>query len=595
MKRHKFFWKLLAGNILLMGIILAVGGFFSYRYLNANYQRENLENQCRMARMSQLHFQRIWLRPAGEIDAACKQLFADSPMRMTVIAADGRVLGDSQADPLTMENHKTDDRPEILNALRGDSGKDTRASETLGMEFRYFAEPITKYGKVVGVVRVAMPIRAIAEGRAVIRNALLWAALAAIAVTVVIAGMLSWMWHRPLGQITQTARNIAAGDLTAKAHVRGSDELAQLAAALNEMRQSLATQIDTITSQQAHLSAVVRNLREGVIALDDGGNVVLINQAAAELLAADAESAVGRHLQEVARIPDVLDAFSRAAESHKPVSRQIEVATNHGRRIVDLHAEKVAADSSDDIAVLLVLRDITETARITAMKTEFVANASHELRTPLATIRAAVDSLTSVGADDSEEVGKILPILDRHVRRLEDMTHDLLDLHVIETARQQLSVEKIELASLADWVKDHFAQAAGDKNVELTSNTTQPATAFESDQTLIKLILQNLIDNAIKFTPASGRVQCLIQPEDDRLRIQVSDTGCGIPPDMQEKVFERFFQAEPSRTGDTKVRGTGLGLAIVKHATDRLGGNIMLESTPGEGTTVTIRIPAAQN
>jgi len=212
----------------MMGVILFVAGFFSYRYLNANYQRDSRENQGRLARITKLYFQRDWPRLAGQIDADCKRLFANRTMRLTVIADDGRVLGDSQARAATMENHRTDDRPEVLQALKGQAGRDIRSSETLGSQFRYFAEPIEKGGKILGVVRLAMPVRAIAEGRNVIRNALTWAAMVAVGVAVVIAGMLSWMWHKPIRQITETARAIAAGNLSAKAPAGGSDELAQM-------------------------------------------------------------------------------------------------------------------------------------------------------------------------------------------------------------------------------------------------------------------------------------------------------------------------------------------------------------------------------
>ena len=253
--------------------------------------------------------------------------------------------------------------------------------------------------------------------------------------------------------------------------------------------------------------------------------------------------------------------------------------------------KSINPDEAVGIAALLVLRDITEIARAAAMKAEFVANASHELRTPLATLRAAVDSLLHTQGEEPENISRILPILDRHVARLEEMTNDLLDLNIIETAKQQLRTEKIELASLVAWAEEHFAQAAGDKNVELKISTTQPFSMFASDRRLIQLILQNLIDNAIKFTPAAGRVECRLRVEDNHLGIEVSDTGCGIPAEMTERVFERFFQIDAARTGDTKVRGTGLGLAIVKHATERLGGKVMLDSTPGKGTTVIVEIP----
>ena len=591
MRRHSFFWKLFAGNLLMMGVILFVAGFFSYRYLNANYQRDSRENQGRLARITKLYFQRDWPRLAGQIDADCKRLFANRTMRLTVIADDGRVLGDSQARAATMENHRTDDRPEVLQALKGQAGRDIRSSETLGSQFRYFAEPIEKGGKILGVVRLAMPVRAIAEGRNVIRNALTWAAMVAVGVAVVIAGMLSWMWHKPIRQITETARAIAAGNLSAKAPAGGSDELAQLARALNEMRESLATQIKTITSQREHLSVIVRNLREGVIALDSEGKIVLMNAAAGGLFAADSQETIGLHLQSVVRVPDVLDIFHQAMETGKSAGKQIEFETGHGLRILDLHAANFSSPGQDGIAVLLVVRDITEIARTAAMKTEFVANASHELRTPLATIRAAVDSLAMVEPGDTDALAKFTDMLNRHVARLEEMTKDLLDLNIAETADRRGNIEKIDLAELGNWAENHFAQAARDKGVELKIIAAYSEAAFESDQERVKSILQNLIDNAVKFTPAAGLVECSLGLEAGHLCIEVRDTGRGIPAEMQDKVFERFFQVEPSRTGDTKIRGTGLGLAIVKHATERLNGLVNLKSAPGKGTTITVTIP----
>ncbi len=595
MRRHSFLWKLFVGNMLMMGLILFVAAFFSYKYLNANYQQESQDNQDRLAKIAKLYFQNTWPQPTEKIDSECKQLFANLPIRLTVIADDGRVLGDSKADPVTMENHKTEDRSEIISALRGEPGRAIRASETLGIKFRYFTEPIEKDGKVVGAVRVAMPIRAIAEGRNIIRNALLWAALAAVGVAIIIAWMLSWIWHKPIRRIMETAREIAAGNLATKAYVRGNDELAQLAAALNEMRESLASQIKTITTQREHLSVIVRNLREGVIALDRKGHIILLNSAAVSLLAIDSEDATGLPLQSAVRLPDLLDLFQQVCETNKPANKQIEIETNHGLRILDLHAADFATSSPDGIEILLVIRDITEIARAAKMKADFVANASHELRTPLATIRAAVDSMALLESDDKEALAKFTDMLNRHVARLEDMTKDLLDLNIAETTGRPLNIVEIDITGLGEWATNHFARSAQEKKVKLKVTTQHQDSTFQSDMTWIKLILQNLIDNAIKFTPPEGLVECEMKLQDEGLLIRVADTGCGIPADIRDKVFERFFQAESSRAGDSKIRGTGLGLAIVKHATERLGGTINLESSPGNGTVIAVNIPKPPN
>ena len=283
-----------------------------------------------------------------------------------------------------------------------------------------------------------------------------------------------------------------------------------------------------------------------------------MNKSAADMLDVDAAKVIGQHLQTVVRIPDVLDVINRAVETGQSAGKQVEVAGDRGQLTIDLHAAKIAGTAQDGIAALLVLRDITEIARTTAVRAEFVANASHELRTPLATIRASVDSLVSTEAGDSESIQKVLPILDRHVARLEEMTNDLLDLNIIETAKRQLGTDKIELGRLVGWAKERLTEAAGEKNIELKIGTNRPDSAIVCDRTLIQLILHNLIDNAIKFTPTAGRIECDLRLEDEQLRIQVSDTGCGIPAEMNERVFERFFQIEPSRTGGPFPRRFGL-------------------------------------
>ena len=593
MKRRSLFTELFLGNLLLIGVIVAISGIASYRYLNANYQKEMEAEQRRTARMMQRYFRHIWSRGAGEIQAECGKLFQDASMRLTVIANDGRVLGDSQAGPGTMENHKTDDRPEVLAALQGRSGRHVRTSETLGVAYRYFAEPIERDGQIVGTARIATPIRAMAEGSSLIRNSLLWSAFMGATIAVVLAFLLSWLWYSPLRRITHAARTIASGSIESRVRISGSDELAQLGAALNDMAGSLADKIRQLDTQRNNLDTVVKNLREGVVALDGQGHIVIANSSARKLLEMEGKNTQGRQLQEVVRIADVVTAFSQVMDTGEPVRKQIERETASLPKTLDLLAVRVAEPSSEGIRSLLVVRDVTDLARTAKVKSEFAANASHELRTPLATIRVAVDSLESLGPNDQEEFEKIRDVLDRHVGRLEEMTNDLLNLHTIEASRQQLRLEELEAGSLATWAQEHFSQRAEQKAIALEILTEGPSATFQSDLKLLRLILQDLIDNAIKFTPEDGRVTCRLAVTEDHVLLRVSDTGCGIPPELQDRVFERFFQVEPARSGATRARGTGLGLAIVKHAAERLGGTVTLQSELGKGTVIEVRLPVS--
>ncbi len=598
MFKHSFFAKLLVGNLLLIALLVTVGGLVSYQQIDRAYLDEGLANQQRTATLLADYIEHVWPKAGGRIeniDPLCKRLLADSPMRLTVIAADGRVLGDSQADPRKMENHDTPDRTEVIAALKGRPGHAERPSETIGAPFRYLARPILQQGHAAGVVRVAMPIRQIAIKEAFIRNGLLLAGASAAASAGLLALLLSWIWYAPLRQITRTAKTLAGGDLSPRAAIAGSDELGQLAAALNEMRDSIAAQISQIAAQRQNLLSVVDNLHEGLLGLDGEGRILLANQSAIDMLAGGhAGAVIDQHLQAVVRLPDVVDAYDLAARTGKPVNRHVEITRDGGRITLDVHARKLQSGQAGRIGGIVVVRDVTDMARSAAMKAEFVANASHELRTPLATIRAAVDSLAFGGTDDPEAFAKCLDILNRHISRLENMTNDLLDLNIAEAGRSKLRQEDIAAESLGAWVESHFAAQAQEKSVELAVETRHGELAFRGDRRLLELIVQNLVHNAIKYTPQKGRVECLIatSPETGHLTVRVSDTGCGIRPQDKPRIFERFFQADPARSGDSKVRGTGLGLAIVKHACERLGARITIDSEVGQGTTVTVAVPA---
>ena len=584
--------KLFIGNLLLVGCIVSIAALVSYRYLNDNYQQQLIDQQQQETKSAAIHFEHIW----GKAELAqedCKKMFADSPLRLTIISNDGHVIADSQANPSEMNNHKTADRPEIISALKGKPTYDTRPSETLSHEFRYYASPIKVNNKIVGVARIAMECKQIAQGSSFIRNALIWAALGAVIVAVILGLLLSWIWYSPLNQITKAATDIASGELENRVSISGAAELEDLSNALNLMRKNLAEQIKQIDAQKSNLQTVVSNLREGVIALTQQGKVVLVNSAAKKLLEIKVDQPINKDLQEIVRIPDVADAFMRASRTKSAASDQFDLVTHGAVRTIDLIAAPVDT-SSDDISVLLVMKDITDLARMATIKSEFVANASHELRTPIATIRAAVDSLGELGPADQDEFLRMRDILDRHASRLESIANDLLDLHLIETSKGRLRLSDISTSMISQWIEDHFFDRAREKGIELKISTLESPVDFTTDRTLLQLILQNLLDNAMKFTSTGGTVSFDISQTEAGLNFTVTDSGRGIPPQLQGRVFERFFQVETSRTGDAKKRGTGLGLAIVKHAAERLNAEVLLQSEPLKGTTFTVKLPIAK-
>ena len=600
MNRTSLFLKLFLGNFLLVGLVFLVAGVVSYRSLSSRYISDVANHQDRLAAIAEQYIEHVWPAPEAEIDRICKQFAAaraegdvgatgeDFPIRLTVVARDGRVLGDSLSDPAGMENHKTPTRPEVMQALAGRTGLDVRRSETLFVEYRYLTLPVRHAGDVVAAVRVATPVVAIVEAQAVIRDVLIGAAIAAIATFALVGLAGNWLWYKPLYRLAAGARRIAAGDLDHRVEIRGTRELGQLALALNEMRENLARQIRTVTAQREDLRQVVANLSEGVVAVGVDGNIHVANAAAQEILAPGGADLVGQRFEGAVRHASIVDAWNRAVAGRKAVLMQIEIPVKGARRHIDLRAAPMPSPGAGGIAGMVVVRDVTDLVLAAAMKAEFVASASHELRTPLATLRAAVDSL-SAEAGGQEPAAGLAAILDRHVRRLENLTSDLLDLSAVEDTRREVAAQPIPLGALAEWARAQFGERAAKKG--LTLEVAATGEALTSDRSLVELLLRNLLDNAIKFTPGGGRVAMRVERQGGRVRFQVSDTGIGIRPADQPRVFERFFQTDAARTGDGAARGIGLGLAIVKHTCERLGATVSLESEYGSGTTVTVLVP----
>ncbi len=607
MRRYNFFLKLFLGNVLLIALVLSAGGALAYRFAGRRFDEQSRDKQHRVTALFKGHLEALWPGLADKdlpalrsrIDELLKQELSPEAgnTRLTVIDLKGHVLGETSEVPAEqMENHLTSDRREIQMALTSGQGWDVRPSETLERPFRYHALKVDLGGKPVALVRSAMPVQHLAQNRDLLAKWIL-IFVGILAISGLLLGLLiSWIWYAPLRRLTLAARSMASGSLRTRAHIRGSDELGELAKALDEMRENLARQIDLIATQRANLQTIVSTLREGIIATDPRDRVVLINSAAYEMLNVESNTGrshgdlPGQHVQSIVRVAGIMDLYRKVCQEGQTATRQIETDVLGHLRTLQVTVTQVAPGPAEGLNALIVVHDVSDIARAAAMKSEFVANASHELRTPLATIRAAVESLASIEPDDTEMFGKLMDILTRHVQRLENMTLDLLNLHVVATENVQLHPEQLKANSVANWVRSNYASTASGKGIELGFEMPDPELQFQADRKLLEMILQNLMDNAMKFT-SQGEVVLGVWQKHNRVLISVRDTGPGIRPEEQSRVFERFYQADQARSGDTRIRGTGLGLAIVKHAAERLQAVIKLESRLGLGTTISLSLP----
>lgn len=396
---------------------------------------------------------------------------------------------------------------------------------------------------------------------------------------------------REFRSLVATIESLAAGrwdDARLDYTSSESAEVRHFRRTLDRFAESLASRIDVLEDESANLKLLVDALPDPILLSDDRDRVVLINAPAERLMRLPPQQVVGVPFVAAVNDASVLELFEhasrqRAAGVRGPIDREIRLMRAGKRLVFQAHAEPTRTGG-----MLVVLRDVSTLAATIQMKADFVANASHELRTPISAIKAAFDTLLEVHRDPDPAPGeRCLAIIDGHLSRLEEMLRDLLDLSRVENADLKPELSPLRPSELMAMIRSTWGPPAREKGIELVLPDADAMPAqIVSDRRLLDLVLKNLVENAIKFTPTSGRVVVsLVAGEEESVELKVTDTGCGIPREHLDRVFERFYQVNAARSG-VPGRGTGLGLAIVKHAINALGGTVTIDSELGRGTTV---------
>ena len=510
---------------------------------------------------------------------------AKAQTRITVIAADGVVLADSDKDPASMENHGN--RPEVLEARRAGQGVERRLSNTLKVNMFYLAIPVNdRDWEADPVVRVALKIDWIEEQVSTVQGLLWTLALVVGGLAILLTYMVVGRLIRPIGKLKQGAEAIAMGEYQHRVAVRSGDELGSLAEAFNHMGDQLASHVDRLGLHGERLSTVLGSMVEGVLAVDADENILLANQASMELLEMTMRDVVGRPLREVTRTRHLHDAVARALNYNE--SCQTEFGTlGQPRRVLALRAAPLP--SSPSPGVVVVLHDVSELRRLENLRSEFVANVSHELKTPLSAIKAYAETLRLGAVDDPDNNLDFVHRIEAQANRLHQLIVDLLHLARVESGREALDLDVLSLTPLVEASVNQFATAAAAKEISVELVPANSPVSVQADPAAVRTILENLIDNAIKYTPPKSRVAIRWEASESVARITIQDNGVGIESEDQERVFERFYRVDQARSRE--LGGTGLGLAIVKHVTQAMGGSVELISTPGEGTTFCVCLP----
>jgi len=610
LRPSRFFGKLFLLNIILMAVILGVSLAMIVQEFSTLRERELAEHLTAYANALTPAARDVLDRArAAEANALAREVGSGDALgiRVTLVLPDGTVLGDSQAEPANLESHA--DRPEIIEAMVHGSGRSTRWSASVSRRLEYAAVRVGPPEHPRGVVRVAMPVQAIGAGVDRTRRLAVAIGSAAVGAAVLLALGLAALWSGRIARLTEAARSIARGDLSARIPEVGRDEISRLARSLNRMRERLASQLDTIDRQHRTLESLVAQLGEGVIAADDDGRLVLVNAEARRLLQLEApmparrDAFDGLPVEQCIGHPKLLELLhprDSQASPATPDELSLDLETSSGPvslmvRGSDIVVPGPAGSGAGEVRAgrvgrLIVLTDVTALTKVAQVKTDFAANASHELRTPLSAIRAAVETLRTLdGIAQGSAASQFLDVIDRHRGRMEAMVRDLLDLARVESPADKFKPVSLRPHEVLRELHSVFVETLEAKSLRWEPNVDERCTSLFASPELLRIVLRNLVDNAIKFTEPGGLIRVNIRSEPGRAIVEVADNGCGIPESEQQRVFERFYQVKRDRSGPE--RGTGLGLSIVRHAVTAMRGTVELQSELGKGTRVTVTIP----
>jgi two-component system phosphate regulon sensor histidine kinase PhoR len=573
-----------ASALALLAVLLLTGP--SLRRRAVDHEREILLAEARLMAHA---VDDALARGAGpeELDALVDEAAREVRARVTIIALDGRVLADSTAsgaDLLALENHAS--RPEVREALAGRAGSAVRRSATTGEDLMYAAVAVRHAGRTLGVSRVALSLRGVDEQVRVLRSSVAVSLIIAFLITAALSMLLSSSFTGPLRNIMEGARRLAAGDLDARIPVTRKDELGELATILNAAAEQLQTRIGELARDRVRTEAILAAMEEGLLAVDHRGVVLLASDVLRRSFGLG--EPIGRHYLEVIRQSEVSEVIESVLRDGQRRTAEIEVPRR--QRVFSVTGLRFPGPEAAPPGAILTFHDVTERHRLDRVRRDFVANASHELRTPLTSIRGFVEALEDGAVDDPQQAARFLGRIHAQADRMVALADDLLELSRLESQERSPDWSEVDLAAVISEVGASFVSVAAEKRIELGVRD-EGAGRVITDEERLRRILENLVDNAVKYTPAGGRVDIVSRRLDEReAAVEVRDNGPGIAAEHLPRIFERFYRVDKARSRE--LGGTGLGLAIVKHLAEGLGARVEVASEVGQGSSFVVRLPA---
>ncbi len=528
-----------------------------------------------------------------EVQSILSDFDAETISELQVINNKSRVMGTTNHLNQSVVGKRTTDYRVNRTLVLGQSNEDVLLNETTGDRTLVMTVPIYRSNgsddkeKVAGVIFLEASLEGVYSQLQEINRIFANGTFLGVSISVLLGIVIARTITKPITEMRKQAKLMGDGDFSQKVNVYGRDEIGQLALSFNELNDKLQVAQATTESERRKLSSVLSNMTEGVIATDQTGSIILMNEPAARLIGKRIDDMEGEPLLDVLNIHDRLDDINEIQDTGSII---IDFSEEDQHLLLKASFSMVQFESEEMNGFITVLSDVTEQEKIERERREFVANVSHELRTPLTTMRSYLEALTDGAWEDKEIAPRFLGVTQNETERMIRLVNDLLQLSKMDNKDYKMYKEQVDFTSLFQHTIERF-EFNKTEQIEFVRHLPEEEVWVWIDKDKMTQVLDNIISNAIKYSPEGGTITFIVDvmTQQQKIVVKISDEGVGIPDEKLNKIFERFYRVDKARS--RKLGGTGLGLAISREMIEAHGGNIWAESKEGEGTTVLFTLP----
>jgi two-component system phosphate regulon sensor histidine kinase PhoR len=572
------------GRIFLLYAITMIAAVVSIEFFIAGAVRNSYINDLRTNLLAQasLISNDISFKDRSPLDTLCKKFKEQTGLRVTIIALDGKVLGESDRESSLMENHAG--RPEVQQAFMNDTGMSRRYSKTLHDDLLYVAKLIKRDGQPIGIVRISMRLDAVAASVDSLRFRITGVVVAILLATGLFSVRQLDRIRHLTRQIRDFSRTLASGQTGKKLYVERAGEFEEIADSLNTMSVELQNSITANEGERKRLNEILRSIPDVLMILESNGTIKLASSATQHYFGE--APLTGKQVVEVIRNPLFLSLMEEARKNLTPGVSELRLDYPE-ERYFSARVSPLSYLEKELAGFVIILHDITQLKKLEQTRKDFVANISHEIKTPITAIKGFADTLLEGAMTDPEHAEKFLKIIKANSERINSLVDDLMTISKIELGVARIEKTSVDISDATDNALALLRPKAIEKKLTVKTDFPAEHIKINADRDKLIQILTNLVENSIKFTE-SGEVTIGFRIENSRPCLFVQDTGIGIPDKHLQRIGERFYRVDTARS--RKMGGTGLGLAIVKHLVKAHGWEMHIDSIPEKGTTVNIYV-----